>query len=72
MLVSLLTVCCITDVSQRIPNFVQNWNSIESGLRMEILEIVKIPFCAMGYDRMLQEAVGHSDEIRDICKNLLK
>lgn len=58
------------DVSKKRRDFVANWDTVDVSLRWELLDLVKVPFCGLGYDVLHQEALGPSDRIVDMCKSV--
>ncbi|KAL7336738.1 UAA transporter family-domain-containing protein [Rhodotorula toruloides] len=50
--------------SRRSSDFAQ-WDSYESSLRQEILDIVRRPFCAFGYRRILLDAKGDLPDVQE-------
>ena len=47
--------------SRRLSNFAQ-WDAFDPSLRQEVLDIVRRPFCAFGYDRVLLNARGEEPD----------
>ncbi|KAM0747236.1 UAA-domain-containing protein [Meredithblackwellia eburnea MCA 4105] len=43
------------------------WDIWAPDLRMEILELVRRPFCAFGYDRLLSNKMGDLPEMKNFC-----
>lgn len=52
--------------SQRSSDFA-SWNLWEDNLRFEVLELTKRPFCAFGYDKLLQLRIGSTREMEGFC-----
>jgi hypothetical protein len=68
---SLSDVACIAEHqeslqayhSRRSSDFA-TWDKFEPSLRMEVLNIVRRPFCAFGYQRVLLNARGDDPEVQ--------
>lgn len=52
--------------SRRASDFA-SWDSWEPELRMEVLNIVRRPFCAAGYLKVLTNAKGELPEMKGFC-----
>ncbi len=70
----LADVVCVAQESERAEAYhsakvrpFSSWDKYEPGLRRELLEIVRGPFCAYGYDRVLRDARGEVGEMDGFC-----
>ncbi|GAA5870585.1 hypothetical protein JCM1840_004808 [Sporobolomyces johnsonii] len=55
--------------SRRASDFA-TWDKYEPSLRQEILDIVRRPFCAFGYQRVLRNAKGDVPEMDGFCDSV--